>query len=92
MGFLSGTSSFVEEHSAPIQGMMDAAGNIPGKGNVADRANTTVDTAKGNADSDVVSSISCIGDTMALASESAKVEKETKDKSALSKTDRKSVV
>ena len=86
MGFLSGTSSFVEEHSAPIQGMMDAAGNIPGKGNVADRANTTVDTAKGNADSDVVSSISCIGDTMALASESAKVEKETKDKSALSKT------
>lgn len=85
MGFLSGVSSFVEEHSDSIQGVMDVAGNIPCEGNVSDRANTTIDTAKGNADSDVVSSISCIGDTMALASESAKVEKETKDKSALSK-------
>lgn len=75
MGFLSGISSFVKEHSEVIHGVLDVAGFIPGVGAVADMANAAMYAAEGdwlNAASSVVSAIPGIGDTMALASKSAK--------------------
>ena len=92
MGFLSGVSSFVEEHSEVIHGVLDVAGFIPGVGAVADMANAAMYVAEGdwlNAASSVVSVIPGIGDTAALASKSAKAAnaglKGMKEMGALSK-------
>ena len=92
MGFLSGISSFVKEHSGAIHGVLDVAGFIPGVGAVADMANAAIYAAEGdwmNAASSVVSAIPGVGDTMALASKSAKAAKAglkgMKEMSALSK-------
>lgn len=92
MGFLSGISSFVKEHSEVIHGVLDVAGFIPGVGAVADMANAAMYAAEGdwlNAASSVISAIPGIGDTAALASKSAKAAnaglKGMKEMSALSK-------
>ena len=92
MGFLSGISSFVKEHSGAIHGVLDVAGFIPGVGAVADMANAAIYAAEGdwmNVASSVVSAIPGVGDTMALASKSAKAAKAglkgMKEMSALSK-------
>ena len=74
MGFLSGISSFVKEHSEVIHGVLDVAGFIPGVGAVADLANAGLYAAEGdylNAGLSLVSAIPGIGDTVALAKKSA---------------------
>ncbi|MCI9080098.1 MAG: hypothetical protein HFH68_14515 [Lachnospiraceae bacterium] len=73
MGFLSGISSFVKEHSDVIHGVLDVAGFIPGIGAVADLANAGLYAAEGdylNAGLSLVSAIPGIGDTVALAKKS----------------------
>ena len=73
MGFLSGITSFVKEHSEVIHGVLDVAGFIPGLGAVADLANAGLYAAEGdylNAGLSLVSAIPGIGDTVALAKKS----------------------
>ena len=73
MGFLSGITSFVKEHSEVIHGVLDVAGFIPGVGAVADLANAGLYAAEGdylNAGLSLVSAIPGIGDTVALAKKS----------------------
>ena len=70
MGFLSGITSFVKEHSEVIHGVLDVAGFIPGVGAVADLANAGLYAAEGdylNFGLSLVSAIPGIGDTVALA-------------------------
>ncbi len=76
MGFLSGITSFVKEHSAVIHGVLDVAGFIPGIGAVADLANAGLYAAEGNyldAGLSLMSAIPGIGDTVALAKKTASV-------------------
>ena len=73
MGFLSGITSFVKEHSEVIHGVLDVAGFIPGVGAVADLANAGLYAAEGdylNVALSVASAIPGIGDTVALAKKS----------------------
>lgn len=74
MGFLSGISSFVKEHSDVIHGVLDIAGFIPGVGAVADAANAVTYAIEGNwleAGSSLISAIPGFGDTFAAAKKSA---------------------
>ncbi len=75
MGFLSGITSFVKEHSDVIHGVLDVAGFIPGVGAVADLANAGLYAAEGNwleAGLSLASAVPGIGDTIALAKKSGK--------------------
>ncbi|MEZ3422378.1 MAG: hypothetical protein K1W39_01540 [Lachnospiraceae bacterium] len=88
MGFLSGITSFVKEHSDVIHGVLDVAGFIPGVGAVADLANAGLYAAEGNwldAASSLASAIPGIGDTIALAKKTGKVLKGLKGTKALDK-------
>ena len=75
MGFLSGITSFVKEHSDVIHGVLDVAGFIPGVGAVADLANAGLYAAEGNwldAGLSLASAVPGIGDTIALAKKTGK--------------------
>ena len=79
MGFLSGITSFVKEHSEVIHGVLDVAGFIPGVGAVADLANAGLYAAEGdylNFGLSLVSAIPGIGDTAALAKKSVNAVKD----------------
>ena len=81
MGFLSGITSFVKEHSDVIHGVLDVAGFIQGVGAVADLANAGLYAAEGNwldAGLSLASAVPGIGDTIALAKKSGKVLKSLK--------------
>ncbi len=88
MGFLSGITSFVKEHSDVIHGVLDVAGFIPGVGAVADLANAGLYAAEGNwleAGLSLASAVPGIGDTIALAKKTGKVLKGLKGTKALDK-------
>ncbi len=78
MGFLSGISSFVKEHSEVIHGVLDVAGFVPGLGAIPDLANAALYAAEGNVKEFVwsaASAVPLIGDTIGLAGKTGKVVK-----------------